>query len=561
MAESSTALTLSNATAALRQVGLLVGIAASVAIGVGVVLWSQTPNYSLLYGNLSERDVGQIMEVLQSAEIPYKIEQATGAVLVPSSKVYEARMKLASAGIPKSASVGFEMLEKEQGFGTSQFIEHARYQRALEEELGRSIAKLNNVRAARVHLALPKQSVFTRDRKEPSASVLVDLYAGRILEQGQVQAIAHLVAASVPNLQMSAVTIIDQQGRLLTGSEASEQMKESMRRLDYSKQLEQSYVARIEDILVPIVGRDGVKAQVNADLDFTAVEQTSETFNPDLPAVRSEQLMQEQKTGPDAAGVPGALSNQPPGPAAAPETTANAPAQPGQAGQAAAQTTPQNTRKQETRNFEIDKTISHSKLAVGNLRRLSVAVLVNNKQSMGEDGKAVTTELTPEELARITGLVKETIGFDAARGDTVNVINANFAPPVAPEALPEPPIWERPWVWDAAKQIAGFLFASLVVFNVLRPTMRAMMKRPEPPAAPTARTAQMPALPGVTTATNQLEALGAAAAGGADAPPNSARGLLNMPQNDAEMETLKEYVKQESKLAAQVVKSWIGSDA
>ena len=349
----------------LRQAGLLIGIAASVALGVAVVMWSQTPNYSLLFGNLSDRDASAVIESLQGSGIEYKVDEASGGVMIPTAKLHEARMKLAAAGLPKSSSMGFEMLQEEQGFGTSQFIEKARYQRALEGELSRSIAKVANVRSARIHLALPKASVFARDKKDPSASVLLDLYAGRRLDDGQVAAIAHMVAASVPNLTISGVTVVDQSGRLLTRAGGASALAISSERFDYRNRVENSYVKRIESILQPIVGFNDVRAQVTADLDFTSTEQTSETFNPDLPAIRSEQLTEEQRTGgAGPAGVPGALTNQPPGNATVPEVAGD-----GEDGESAAKEQ-QQLRKKEVRNYELDKTISHTKKSVGSLEKI-----------------------------------------------------------------------------------------------------------------------------------------------------------------------------------------------
>ncbi|MFO1435247.1 MAG: flagellar basal-body MS-ring/collar protein FliF [Gammaproteobacteria bacterium] len=429
MAEQTTLLVPANAQLSwLRQVGVMIGIAAAVALGVAVVFYSRTPTYGMLYPNLSDRDLTQVMDALQAANIRYKVDSASGALMVPADQVYDARLKLAAAGLPKSNSAGFEMLEKDSPFGSSQAAELVRFQHALEEELARSIAKLSNVRSARVHLAIPKPSVFARDKKDPSASVLIDLYPGRSLEEGQVEAIAHMVAASVPNLQMSAVTVVDQQGRLLTSGDGPEQMQEAAHRFDYTRKLEDNYAKRIEDILLPLVGEGGVKAQVSADLDFTDTEQTSENYNPDAQTVRSEQTVEENRTGSVDGGVPGALSNQPPAAGTAPEqaNAAAANATPGAAAATSASSSPQSNRKQSTRNFEVDRTISHSRTSIGSVRRLSVAVLVNNKASVDKKGKVKMTPLTKEELDRMTALVKEAVGFDATRGDTVNVTNADF---------------------------------------------------------------------------------------------------------------------------------------
>ncbi|MEZ5444407.1 MAG: flagellar basal-body MS-ring/collar protein FliF [Gammaproteobacteria bacterium] len=554
MAEQTTLLVPANAQLSwLRQVGVMVGIAAAVALGVAVVLWSRTPSYGMLYSSLSDRDLTQVMDALQAADIRYKVDNASGAIMVPADQVHDARLKLAAAGLPKSASMGFEVLDNESNpFGNSQTAELARFQRALEEELARSIGKLSNVRSARVHLAIPKPSVFARDKKDPSASVLLDLYPGRALEEGQVDAIAHMVSASVPNLKMSAVTVVDQQGRLLTGSDGPEQIREAAHRFQYTRKLEDTFARRVEDILTPLVGNDGVKASVAAEVDFTATEQTSESFNPDSQSVRSEQTLEENRAGSIEGGVPGALSNQPPGAGAAPETTAadpNATAATGATAAAAASTGPQSNRRQATRNFEVDRTISHSRLSAGSVRRLSVAVLVDNKTNVGKNGKITKTPFTKEEIDRMTALVKEAVGFDATRGDTVNVTNADFTMPPKVEPLPEPPAWKQAWVIDLGKQVLGGMFALIVAFGVIRPAIRSLMRREV--VVPTSGEPMMNAdgslsLPG---------GAGASLPGGAGAVAQ-----LAPPRDQSELDRVKMLASQDPKLAAQVVKGWVNAD-
>jgi len=553
MAEQTTLLVPANAQLSwLRQVGVMVGIAAAVALGVAVVLWSRTPSYGMLYSSLSDRDLTQVMDALQAADIRYKVDNASGAIMVPADRVHDARLKLAAAGLPKSASMGFEVLSNETNpFGNSQTAELARFQRALEEELARSIGKLSNVRSARVHLAIPKPSVFARDKKDPSASVLIDLYPGRALEEGQVDAIAHMVSASVPNLKMSAVTVVDQHGRLLTGSDGPEQVREAAQRFQYTRKLEETYARRVEDILSPLVGTDGVKASVAAEVDFTATEQTSESFNPDSQSVRSEQTLEENRTGSIEGGVPGALSNQPPGAGAAPETTAAAPnaAAGGATATAAASTGPQSNRRQATRNFEVDRTISHSRLSAGSVRRLSVAVLVDNKTSVGKNGKVTKTPFTKEEIDRMTALVKEAVGFDAARGDTVNVTNADFTMPPKVEPLPEPPVWKQAWVLDLGKQVLGGLFALIVAFGVIRPAIRSLMRREV--VVPTSAEPAM----------NADGSLALPAGAGASLPGGSgAVAQLAPPRDQSELDRVKMLASQDPKLAAQVVKGWVNAE-
>src|SRR5450830_1351641 len=307
----------------LRQVGLMVGLAASVAIGFAVVLWSQQPDYRPLYGSLAGMDSKQIMETLAAADIAYTVEPNSGALLVKADDVARARMTLAAAGVtPSDSNIGFEILDKDQGLGTSQFMEATRYRRGLEGELARTISSLNNVKGARVHLAIPKSSVFVRDERKPSASVLVELFSGRSLEPGQVLAIINLVATSVPELSKSQITVVDQKGNLLSDMAENSSLTQAGKQFDYSRRMESMLTQRVHNILQPVLGNDRYKAEVSADVDFSAVESTSEQFNPDQPALRSEQSTSEQRTassGPQ--GVPGALSNQPPAPASAPQTT------------------------------------------------------------------------------------------------------------------------------------------------------------------------------------------------------------------------------------------------
>ncbi|RCI74991.1 flagellar M-ring protein FliF [Pseudomonas aeruginosa] len=382
----------------LRQIGLLVGLAASVAIGFAVVLWSQQPDYKPLYGSLNGVDANRVVEALTAADIPYKVEPNSGALLVKADDLGRARMKVASAGVaPTDNNVGFEILDKEQALGTSQFMEATNYRRGLEGELARTVSSLNNVKAARVHLAIPKSSVFVRDDRKPSASVLVELYPGRSLEPSQVMAIVNLVATSVPELDKSQVTVVDQKGNLLSDQQELSELTMAGKQFDFTRRMEGLLTQRVHNILQPVLGNGRYKAEVSADVDFSAVESTSEMYNPDQPALRSEQRNNEERqnsSGPQ--GVPGALSNQPPGPASAPQqATASAPADyvaPGQplkdangqtiidpkTGKPELAPYPTDKRDQTTRNYELDRSISYTKQQQGRLRRLSVAVVLDD---------------------------------------------------------------------------------------------------------------------------------------------------------------------------------------
>lgn len=529
----------------VRQLAVMVGIAASVAIGVAMVLWSQSPSYSPLYGSLGEKDAVEVVAALQQAGVEYKVDQGTGMVLVPNGKLQEVRIQLASQGLPQSDGLGFEMLQQDTGFGTSQLIESARYHHALEGELARTIATISGVQSARVHLALPKQSVFVRKRKEPSASVVMKLYPGRVLERGQVDAIVHLVASSIPEMPPGRVTVVDHKGRLLSEERTSGEMKLSASQFEYTRQVEEHYRNRIEELLAPIVGADKVRAQVAADVDFTVTEQTQERFNPDQPALRSEQLNEEASRLSAVQGVPGALSNQPPAAGTAPQQAQGGA---GEAGDAASL----NTSKQATRNYELDRVVSHTRLSPASLRRLSVAVVVDDIVQPGAAGvPPARRERTPEEIERISQLVREAIGFNAQRGDSVKVINSSFLPPEAVAELPALSLWEEAWFRDVLKQVGGALVALLVIFGVLLPTMKRLLH----PAA-----AELPA--------GALVAAGQGAAGqvvgdggrmlGQDGQPVHLPGPAGY---ENVLEAARGLVDSDPKRVAQLVKTWISEDA
>ena len=587
MAEAATFNAQASLMLLLRQAGVLVGLAAAVALGLYVALWARQPEFSVLFTDLQDRDMSQVIEALNSNKIPYRMDPGGGTVLVAAEQLADARMKLAGAGLPRGgAGGGFESMSHEQPFGTSQFLEQARYQHAIEGELSRSISHITNVRAARVHIALPKQSAFARSKRDPSASVIVDLYNGRQLERHQVAAIAQMVAASVAGMPVSQVTVIDQRGNLLTdNSEAGDALAISAKRFEYSRTLEQSYIDRVEAILTPLVGADGVRAQVTADLDFTESQQSQESFNPDSPSVRSESSTEEQRSGDAANGIPGALSNQPAAAANAPEQTANAEGQPpGAAGAEKSATAAVNKRSQNTKNYELDHRVVVEKNHVGSIRRLSVAVVVRapaaptpvapvgdegtaKEEKSAADGQAATAPetaaaipatLSEAEITRMTNLVKEAIGFDAARGDSVSITSAQFLLPPLPEALPEPPIWQQPWAWNVAKQVAGGLFALFVLFGVIRPTVKSLMSKPatltasgEPIEARALDANGLPALAGPTAMDGQMALTNQRADG---------NPLLGSSEIDPNIDSVKQFVANDPRIAAQVIKGWVGGE-
>lgn len=449
----------------IRQAGLMVGLAASVAIGFAIVLWIWDDDYRPLYASMENLDSGQVTEVLEMHDVPFKVDPKTGVLLVANEHVHRARLKLAAAGLPGDKSVGFELLDQEQPLGTSQFMETARFRRSLEGELSRTISSLKTVRSARVHLAIPRRSVFVRDRREPSASVLIDLYAGLGIKPEQVKAIANLVASSIPELQVDNVSIVDQRGNLLTIDDTSEELIAANKQREYVRRVERDINQRIRSILEPVVGANRFKAEVSADVDFTEVEQAEEVFNPDMPAVRSEQTLDESRVGDKLGGIPGALTNQPPGVnAEAPEK-----AGPGEKGTGKNAT----ARKQATRNYELDRTVSYTKHQVGKVRRLSVAVVVDDRVVIDpETGKEKREPWSANELERLAILVRDSVGYSAARGDSVNVLNSAFMDRDEEEYV-EPPLYYQ-WMLESARPIAMVLIAIAFFVGIVRPVMKSL---------------------------------------------------------------------------------------
>ncbi|TQV84163.1 flagellar basal body M-ring protein FliF [Exilibacterium tricleocarpae] len=452
----------------LRQLLMMVGLAVSIAVGVWSALLVTGEDYRPLYGSLDRLDSGEVVSVLEQAGIKFKVDANTGALLVATGDIHSARLKLAEVGIPGDRSQGFELLDREQPLGTSQFMETARFRRGLEGELARTITSIHSVRSARVHLAIPKRSVFVRDAREPSASVFLELYPGRGVKPAQVRAVANLVASSIPELKLDNVTVVDQKGNLLSTGDESQELLMAARQREYTRKLEDDIILRINSILAPVVGDGRYRAEVSADVDFTAVEQAEEIFNPDLPAVRSEQTLDEQRLGAgQAAGIPGALTNQPGGNGQAPEQIDPANGQP-------AQNPAGNTRRQSTRNFELDRTVSYTKHQMGKVRRLTVAVVVDDKLDVGAEGEAVRTAWTDDELERLAILVRDAVGFSAIRGDSVNVLNSPFVGRDDEVAFEELPLWQQEWVLRSIKPIGGVLIVLILFLGLFRPVLKSL---------------------------------------------------------------------------------------
>lgn len=465
-----------------QKLGLMVAAAAFIALLAGTWLWSQTPDYRVLYANLSDQEGGAIIDALQQMNVPYRFAENSGSVLIPAGQVHEVRLRLAGQGLPKGDLSGFEILEK-QKFGSSQFLEQVNYQRALEGELSRSIQSLSAVQGARVHLAIAKPSVFTRERQQPSVSVLLNLHPGRVLSTEQVSAIVHLVSSSIPDLPVKNVTVVDQQGNLLSARKDGEtETGLDPGQLKYVRDMEQNFVQRIEAILSPITGPANVHAQVTADIDFSRIERAEETYKPnnsptEAAAVRSQQKSESVSVSQPDGGVPGALSNRPPAPAQAPVEVQ-------EDDEAAPQPPPTDTRTESTTNYEVDKTVSHTRQSTGRINRLSAAVVINYRSALDEEGNPINEPLSAEEIEKITALVKQTIGFNEIRGDTLTVTNSQFN--LKEESLEEIPLWKDPDTILLAKEIGKqLLIAAIVLYflqKILRPFLRTLLPPPPPPA-------------------------------------------------------------------------------
>jgi flagellar M-ring protein FliF len=442
-----------------RQMGLGLAVVAALAALVVGIMWMDTSTYRVVYPGLSDRDAAAIVGALEASGVPVRIHPSSGNVEVPSDRVHEARFKLAADGLPRGNGAGFEFLQEAAPMGSSQFMDVARYRHAMETELARSVASLSSVERARVHLAMERRSAFVRDQVAPTASVVLKLYSGRGLDEGQVAAIAHLVSTAVPGMKADGVSIIDQLGRLLSSTNAEGANQLSLDQLEYTRRVERNYVRRIEQILSPLVGVGSVKAEASADIDFTVVERTEEKFdNGDTPQVRSEQVTRELKDIVEAQGVPGALTNEP-------ATT------PSELKPETQPTEPAKDATRWVRNFELDKSVSHVQIPIGQVKRLSVAVVVDHATVTAADGTVARQALAPEQVERITQLVKDAVGFNEQRGDSVNVVNSAFHEDTADVV----PIWEEAWFLALGKLGVITFLVLLVLFLVVRPLLKAFV--------------------------------------------------------------------------------------
>ena len=532
-----------------QRMRLGVGIALLVIAAVAAMVMGRQPDYKVLFSNLSDKDGGAIVAQLSQMNVPYKHADGGGAILIPAERVHDVRLRLATQGLPRGSVTGFELMETNR-FGMTQFQERLNFQRGLEGELTRSIQALSSVQGARVHLALPNQNGFFREQQKPSASVLVSLHPGRILDRAQLAGIVHLVASSVPELAPSAVSVLDDTGKLLSQSpDAAGEDGINAQQLLYVQQIEQQYARRIMEILEPVVGRNNVKAQVSAELDFSRTESTSEQFRPnqtpDSGAIRSQQVLESSGTAnKTATGVPGAVANQPPAPSAAPVNGANpAPTAGGQQG--AEEST---SKRESTTNYEVDKTV---KVTRGNnwaIKRLSAAVVVNYQALAEEKGGASPKPLTPEQIEQMTGLVRETIGFNKERGDSVNLMNTPFLSSETP--APAVPLWKQPETIELAKTFAwplgAVLFAALVLLGLVRPALKGTAKPAE----------------AVPVAGGQLSALEADEPDRPALPaPTKKDAVVEVTPEQLRLEEARVLAKANPVAVANILKTWVHGDA
>jgi len=542
---------------ARTQLAALLGLAALAAVLVALIAGAREGDYRVLFAGLSQKDGGLIIERLAQMNVPYRFaEGGGGALMVPAARVHELRMKLAAAGLPSGGAgsagggSGYEVLDKSP-FGQTQGQERMSMQRAIEGELVRSIQSLSPVQSARVHLALPQMNGFFREQQKPAASVVLNLQPGRALERSQIAGIVHLVSSSVPELAPKAVSVIDSNGTLLAGAGRGEGEGEGLdsQQLAYRSEVEASLLKRVVALLEPVVGRDNVRASVSADIDFSQVLRTAEAYSPNQggeakPTVREQRTEESsQPGGTTAAGVPGAQSNQPPVPATAPVNGA------GQTLQAAGGgSTGGTSRREQATRFEVDKTVTVTKNAVGSIKRLSAAVVVNHRTSTDAKGKTTSTPLADKELEQLTALVQQGIGYDAERGDQVKVVNVPFRsePVNAPEALP---LWQQPWLTDllrsAAAPAALALVALVIVFTLVRPAVVALLA-PAPVAA-------APAAPGAQLS----EVVGDAAPAAAGNPTLPA---LEGPRASAKLEAARKLARDNPAAVAHIVRGWVSGE-
>lgn len=526
-------------------------LAMTIALVVGTALWSRAPNQAVLFANFGDQDGGEIINTLQQQNVPFSISSDGRSILVPAGIVYETRLRLAAAGLPKGGLVGFELMDT-QKLGVSQFNEQVAYQRALEGELARTIQSIASVIAARVHLAMPKQTSFLRDDQKPTASVMVQLRPGRTLDGNQVAGIVHLVASSVPKMNDSGVSIVDQNGNLLTGEELKQRSELDPVQLRYIEEIESSLIRRVVNILTPMYGKNNFRAQVTADVDFNKVEQTAETYRPNPApeqAIRSQQTTEQQTRDDGPQGVPGALTNQPPVPATAPITIPPVPPQGG--GQKTV-----TSNRSAVINYELDRTIQHVKQSLGQIKRLSVAVAINHRTVQTPSGEAQPIPISDEEIASVTSLVRDAVGYNAARGDTISVIGSPFVD--AGSADQQVPVWKDPQMielgLEGGKYLGLLILFLFVYFGIIRPLLRTVSPSPKPaePGLGNARRKGSAYIEG-----EEIEK-GAEGAGGAEEIVELSEAAQRSNEFNSRLEHARQIARENPKIIAELLNHWLG---
>lgn len=541
-----------------QKLMLVAGIAAVVAVMVVFWLWSQKPDYRVLFSNFADKDGGAIVAELDKLNIPYQFAEGGNAILVPADQVHQVRLKLAAQGLPKGGNIGFELLEN-QKFGVSQFVEQVNFQRGLEGELERSIQSISAVQAARIHLAIPKPSVFVREQQYPTASVLLNLNNGRRLDAQQVAAVVHLVASSVPNLSADHVTVVDQNGNLL--SDNANKIKQNgldPEQMAYVENMQNSIARRVESIITPIVGAKNVHAETSAEIDFSMTEQANESYKPntkpDDMAIRSAQSHEAQNAAGSNGAVPGALSNQPPGESTAPINAPGAQTPGDNAAAAPPPAPPQNTQKDTTTNYELDKTVSYIQQAKGGIKRLHVAVVVNHIPVVDSTGKTTYRALSNAEKQQVSDLAMQAMGFNKERGDTISVVNTPFIAE-AQEKLAEPPLWKDPQVIEYGKDVLRFIAGVIVLMMIYKKLLKPMANKL------TGVDKKQLALAGTPALAGPDGAVAAAGAAGEDALVTLSGDATALPSSlDQTLEAAKQVAKENPRMVANVVSSWTSAE-
>lgn len=533
-----------------QRLRLGLGVVLLVAAAIAAVVMGRQQDYRVLFSNLSDKDGGAIIAQLSQMNVPYRHTEGGGAIMVPSDRVHDVRLRLASQGLPKGTVSGFELMEGNR-FGVTQFQERLNFQRGLEGELTRTIQSLSSVQSARVHLALPQQNGFFREQQKPSASVLVSLYPGRVLDRAQLAGIVHLVASSVPEMPPTAVSVLDDTGKLLSQSpEPGSGNAVDAQQMQYVQQIEQQYTRRIMEILEPVVGRNNIKAQVTAELDFSQTDSTQEQYRPnqapEASAIRSQQVLETKENASGSStgvGVAGAVANQPPAPSAAPINGANP------APQAAGQqqgTDSGSSKRESTTNYEVDKTVRVTRGNNWAIKRVNAAVVINYQSVTDNKGKVENKPLSAEQLAQMTALVRETVGYNKDRGDSVNLMNAPFQP--ATVVADDTPLWKQPETVELARNLAWplgmSLFAAMVLLGLVRPALKALG---QPKAIPMAG-AQLDA---VEADTPERPAL--------PAPAKQDQQAVATPEQ-LRLEEARALARSNPVAVANIVKNWVNGD-